>query len=220
MAAILVAHSDERRAAQLATDLGQAGFACDVVATGDDAVAAVATAHHDLLLLDLALSGDGFWVLTRLRASGNDIPVIILTAEGSATDTVVGLERGADDVLSEPIGADELLARIRARLRPEPVGRVGAGTLRHGRLTLDLVTRRASSAHREASLSARESALLETFLRRPGRVLSREELLAHVWGYDFDPGSNVVDVYVRYLRIKLGASTIRTVRGAGYRLGD
>jgi DNA-binding response OmpR family regulator len=132
------------------------------------------------------------------------------------TDTVAGLEGGADDYMPKPFRFEELLARIRLRLRVEPAGEVTV--LSHGDLSLDLRTRRATAAGVEVDLSAREFALAEAFLRNPGQVLSREQLLSRVWGYDFDPGSNVVDVYVRYLRNKLGAERFVTVRGMGYRL--
>ena len=129
---------------------------------------------------------------------------------------MAGLEGGADDYMAKPFRFEELLARIRARLRQEPGG--GETVLQHAGLSLDLHTRRAEVEGRTVDLSAREFALAEVFLRHPGHVLSREQLLSRVWGYDFDPGSNVVDVYVRYLRKKLGSERIETVRGMGYRL--
>ena len=144
-----------------------------------------------------------------------------MTARDSVTDTVAGLEGGADDYMAKPFRFEELLARVRLRLRT--VGDSGddgvsATVLRQGGVELDLRSRRARVGEREVELSAREFALAETFLRNAGQVLSREQLLSNVWGYDFDPGSNVVDVYVRYLRRKLGAELIETVRGMGYRL--
>jgi DNA-binding response OmpR family regulator len=142
--------------------------------------------------------------------------VIILTARDSVADTVSGLESGADDYVPKPFRFEELLARVRVRLReqraPEPT------MLRAGDTALDLRTRRVSIGERSVELTAREFALAETFFRHPGQVLSREQLLSHVWGYDYDPGSNVVDVYVGYLRKKLGEGRIVTVRGMGYRL--
>ena len=173
---------------------------------------------HDLLVLDVGLPlMDGFAVLRRLREGRNAIPVIILTARDSVTDTVAGLEGGADDYMAKPFRFEELLARIRLRLKTDT--RAPESTvLRYGDLALDLRSRRAAVGSRTVELSAREFALAEMFLRNPGQVLSREQLLSHVWGYDFDPGSNVVDVYVRYLRKKLGADRIETMRGAGYRL--
>lgn len=189
-----------------------------VVADGASAYDHAMSGGHDLLVLDVGLPlMDGFAVLRRLREARNRIPVIILTARDSVGDTVAGLEGGADDYMAKPFRFEELLARIRLRLRSEQ--RAPETTvLRYGDLALDLRTRRAAVAARTVELSAREFALIETFLRNPGQVLSREQLLSHVWGYDFDPGSNVVDVYVRYLRKKLGAGRIETMRGVGYRL--
>lgn len=161
---------------------------------------------------------DGFAVLRRLREDGNAIPVIILTARSSVTDTVAGLEGGADDYLAKPFRFEELVARIRRRLRddrsPESL------VLTCGGLTLDLRSRQATVSGRTVDLSAREFALAEMLLRHAGQVLSREQLLDHVWGYDFDPSSNVVDVYIRHLRRKLGPDRITTLRRMGYRLED
>jgi len=156
-------------------------------------------------------------VLDALREQGSTMPVIILTARDSVTDTVAGLEGGADDYMAKPFRFEELLARVRLRLRagestPEVSVLVTDG------VSLDLRTRRAKVGDRTIDLTAREFVLLELFLRHPGQVLSREQILSHVWGYDFDPGSNIVDVYVRTLRRKLGAELIGTVRGMGYRL--
>src|SRR5690554_672334 len=170
-----------------------------------------------LLVLDIGLPDmDGFTVLKRLREAGSTIPVIIRTARTSVTDTVAGLEGGADDYMPKPFRFEELLARVRLRLRTEAT--TDTGVVTHGGVTLDLRSRRVRVGDRETDLSAREFALAETFLRNPGQVLSREQLLSAAWGMDFDPGSNVVDVYVRYLRKKLGADRIETVRGMGYRL--
>jgi DNA-binding response OmpR family regulator len=153
-----------------------------------------------------------------MRHAHSALPVVILTARDSLTDTLAGLQGGADDYMSKPFRFEELLARIRLRLRDDRAPE--ATVLTCGDLSLDLRTRRAGVEGRTIDLSAREFALAETFLRHPGQVLSREQLLSHVWGYDFDPGSNVVDVYVRYLRRKLGAARFETVRGMGYRLVD
>ncbi len=155
---------------------------------------------------------DGFTVLRRLREARSTIPIIVLTARDAVTDTVAGLEGGADDYVAKPFRFDELLARVRLRLRPSD--RIPEVTvLRSGGLALDLRTRRADVDGRTVELSAREFALAESFLRNPGQVLSREQLLSQVWGYDFDPGSNIVEVYVRYLRHKVGRERIATVRG-------
>lgn len=222
MSQILIAEDEARIASFVAKGLRAAGFAPTVVGTGHEAFDLARTGEFDLLVLDLGLPDqDGLTVLRRLREQRVDLPVIILTARSSVTDTVAGLEGGADDYMPKPFRFEELLARIRLRLRPE--GSQGSGNvtvLTHGGLSLDLRSRRARVGEREIDLSAREFALAEAFLRHPGQVLSREQLLSSVWGYDFDPGSNVVDVYVRYLRNKVGAARVATVRGMGYRLVD
>ncbi|HET9658037.1 MAG TPA: response regulator transcription factor [Kineosporiaceae bacterium] len=215
---ILVAEDEVRISSFVEKGLRAAGFHPTVVDDGAEAYSYAMSGAFDLLILDLGLPlTDGFTVLRRLRESRNQIPVIILTARSSVTDTVAGLEGGADDYMAKPFRFEELLARIRLRLRSD--GRSPELTvLRCGELALDLRTRRATVDGRTVDLSSREFALAEMFLRHAGQVLSREQLLSHVWGYDFDPGSNVVDVYVRYLRRKLGRDRIETVRGAGYRL--
>lgn len=159
---------------------------------------------------------DGLEILRILREDGKRVPVIILSARDKVRDRVVGLERGADDYVPKPFQFEELLARVRVRLRG--TGQTEATVLKAGAAALDLRTRRARTGDRTVDLSAREFALAEVFFRHPGQVLSREQLLSHVWGYDFDPGSNVVDVYVGYLRKKLGKDLITSVRGMGYRL--
>jgi DNA-binding response OmpR family regulator len=159
---------------------------------------------------------DGHDVLSELRGRGERMPVIILTARSGVDDTVAGLEEGADDYVTKPFRFEELLARIKVRLR-DP-GSAEPTKLSAGEVVLDLLTRKAQVGDREVELSAREFILAETLLRHPGQVLSRQQLLSNVWGYDFDGGSNVVDVYVGYLRKKLGTDLIETVRGMGYRL--
>ena len=217
-ARILVAEDDSRISAFVEKGLRANGFATTVVSDGRAALDLAATGEFDLLVLDIGLPLlDGFQVLSRLREGKDRLPVIILTARDSVSDTVAGLEGGADDYMAKPFRFEELLARIRARLRQDRGGG-GETVLQHGALSLDLHTRRAEVEGRTVDLSAREFALAEVFLRHPGHVLSREQLLSRVWGYDFDPGSNVVDVYVRYLRKKLGSERIETVRGMGYRL--
>lgn len=218
MSQILIVEDEERIAAFLSKGLRSAGYSPTCASTGADAVDLAYTGEFDLLVLDIGLPDrDGFDVLAEIRGRGVDVPVIILTARSSVTDTVAGLENGADDYMPKPFRFEELLARVRLRLRAEPTGDTTT-VLSHGGLTLDLRTRRAVVAGHAVDLSAREFTLAETFLRSPGQVLSREQLLSRVWGYDFDPGSNVVDVYVRYLRKKLGANRFETVRGMGYRL--
>jgi DNA-binding response OmpR family regulator len=150
-----------------------------------------------------------------VRERGERLPVIVLTARDDPEDVVAGLDAGASDYVVKPFKLEELLARVRVQLRSG--GSAEPTRLEAGGITLDLRTRRATRAGRSMDLTAREFTMLETFMRHAGQVLSREQLLASVWGYDFDPGSNVVEVYVRYLRRKLGPESIETVRGMGYR---
>ena len=217
MTRILIAEDEERITSFLERGLRANGFTTHVVQTGPDALAMARDGDFDLMILDLGLPGlDGQDVLRQLRQRGENIPVVILTARDTIEETVAGFEGGADDYVTKPFRFDELLARVRARLRTEPTAEMTV--LRAGDVTLDLRTRRASVNGRTVELTAREFALTETLMRHPGQVLSREQLLSHVWGYDFAPESNVVDVYVRYLRRKLGPGVISTVRGMGYRL--
>ncbi len=217
MTRILIVEDEERIVSFLEKGLRASGYTTVAVGTGPDAVALGRDDAFDLLILDLGLPGmDGHEVLRTLRARGDRMPVIILTARDSVEDTVAGLERGADDYMTKPFRFEELLARVRLRLRDDAAPETNV--LSAGIVSLDLRSRRASVGDRVVELTAREFALLETFLRHAGQVLSREQLLSHVWGYDFDPGSNVVDVYVRYLRRKLGSDVVQTVRGMGYRL--
>jgi DNA-binding response OmpR family regulator len=215
---ILIAEDEERIAQFVRKGLKAHGFQPTVVSDGASALAHAMSGGYDLMVLDIGLPLlDGFTVLQRLRDVGSTLPVVILTARDSLSDRVAGLEGGADDYMSKPFGFDELLARIKLRLRRATGEAAASDRLEHGDVGLDLRTRTATAAGREVELSAREFALAEVFLQHPGQVMSREQLLSRVWGYDFDPGSNVVDVYVRYLRKKLGADRIETVRGAGYR---
>jgi DNA-binding response OmpR family regulator len=217
MTRILIAEDEERIVSFLEKGLRSSGYTTVAVGTGPDALALARDDSFDLLLLDLGLPGmDGQAVLQAMRSRGEHMPVIILTAREGVDDTVAGLEGGANDYMTKPFRFEELLARVRLRLRdglaPE------ATILEAGGVRLDLRARRASVGDRLVELTAREFALTEVLLRHPGQVLSREQLLSRVWGYDFDPGSNVVDVYIRYLRRKLGPDVIETVRGMGYRL--
>jgi len=217
LAAILIAEDEPRIAAFVSKGLTANGFSTVVVDNGVDAAALARDDEFALLILDLGLPGkNGMSVLAEIRQRGERMPVLILTARGEIDATIAGFETGADDYMTKPFRFEELLARVRARLRgdrfEEPT------LLRAGDIVLDLRTRRVTSAGRTVELTAREFALAETFLRHPDQVLSRQQLLSAVWGYDFDPGSNVVDVYVRYLRRKLGASVIETIRNMGYRL--
>ena len=219
MTRILIAEDEERIVSFLQKGLRASGYSTVAVDTGPDAVALARDDAFDLLVLDLGLPGlDGQEVLRRIRERGERMPVIILSARDGVEDTVAGLEQGADDYMTKPFRFEELLARIRLRMRSDPLP--DTAVLSAGGVSLDLRSRRVSIGSRNEELTAREFALLEVFLRHAGQVLSREQLLSHVWGYDFDPGSNVVDVYVRYLRRKLGDDVIQTVRGMGYRLAS
>ena len=218
MASVLIADDEARISGFIDKGLRAAGFATRVATTGTEALELALTDEFDLLVLDINMPGmDGFEVLERLRGSGSKMPVIMLTARVELHDTVAGLEGGADDYLGKPFRFDELLARIRLRMRRDDDAATGT-ELSHRDLTLDIRTRTASVGGASVELSAREFALAEELVRHAGQVLSREQLLSRVWGYDFDPGSNVADVYVGYLRQKLGADRIETVRGVGYRL--
>ena len=217
MTAILIAEDEQRISSFVTKGLRSAGFETTAVGDGRDALSHALTGRYDLVLLDVGLPGlDGFQVLEKLRSSNEELPVIMLTARTSTADTVAGLTGGADDYIPKPFRFDELLARVQLRIRRHDPA--GATVISYGGLTLDLRTRRALVDGRQIVLSAREFALAEELLRHPDQVLSREHLLSRVWGFDFDPGSNVVDVYIRYLRAKLGADRIETVRGTGYRL--
>jgi DNA-binding response OmpR family regulator len=214
---LLIVEDEDRIAAFLVKGLRAHGYAVTLARTGRDGLRLAGELEPDGVILDLGLPDiDGVEVLRRLRSRRSAMPVLVLTARDQVRDKVQGLDLGADDYLTKPFAFDELLARLRARLRPRDAAE--ASVLRAGAVSLDLHSRRARVGDREVDLTAREFALLETFLRHPGQVLSREQVLSRVWGLDFDPESNVVDVYVRYLRRKLGGEVIETVRGMGYRL--
>ena len=219
MSRVLIAEDEPRIASFVEKGLTANGFTVTVVGDGVSAYDYALTGGFDIMVLDIGLPGmDGFEVLRKLRAVSTITGMVAPSARDSVQDTVAGLEGGADDYMPKPFRFEELLARVRLRLATDRSQELTV--LSYGGLQLDLRTRRAQVDGRTVDLSAREFALAETFLRHPGQVLSREQLLSHVWGYDFDPGSNVVDVYVRYLRRKLGPERIMTVRGMGYRLDD
>jgi len=214
---ILVVEDEERIAHFLQKGLRSNGYAVSVAPNGQEALAFIRSGEFDLMILDVGLPDiDGFEVLQRLRARNRQIPVIVLTARDSVSDRVAGLEGGADDYVTKPFSFEELLARVRVQLRADRTPE--ETVLQSGDTVLDLRTRRLTVGDHTVELSAREFSMAELFFRHPGQVLSREQLLSNVWGYDYDPGSNVVDVYVGYLRKKLGRGTIKTIRGMGYRL--
>ena len=218
MARILIVEDEDRIASFVRKGLNANGFTSTVVDRAGAAIDYALTGNFDLMVLDLGLpDADGFTVLRRLREEGSRLPIIILTARDSVRDTVTGLETGADDYMTKPFRFEELLARIRLRMRS--AHNAETTVLHAGDLALDLRTRRASTPEATVDLTAREFALLELFLRHPGQVLSRQQILSNVWGYDYGPGANVVDVFIRALRKKIGAHRIETLRGMGYRLG-
>jgi len=216
MSHVLIVEDEERIAAFVDKGLRAGGFTTVIAPTGEQALQALLSESFDLVILDVGLPGiDGFEVLRELRSRDPAIQVVMLTARDAVDDTVRGLEIGADDYITKPFRFEELLARIRARLRGDRAAT--STTLEAGDSVLDLRTRRLTVEGRNVELTAREFTLAEAFLEHPGQVLSREQLLSRVWGFDYDPGSNVVDVYVGYLRKKMGNDRIVTVRGMGYR---
>jgi DNA-binding response OmpR family regulator len=213
---ILIAEDDPHVASFVEKGLRASGFSTFLADTGERAQDLALTDEFDLMILDMGLPDrSGFHVLQEIRARGKTLPILVLTGR-SERDAVVCLEAGADDYMPKPFAFEELLARIRTRLRT--AGTQETHVLSAGDVRLDLRTRRASVDERTVDLTAREFLLLETLLRHADQVLSREQLLSHVWGYDFDPTTNLVNVYVNSLRKKLGAEVIETVRGVGYRL--
>ncbi|MFD1718310.1 response regulator transcription factor [Georgenia deserti] len=217
MSRILIAEDDHGIVSFVQKGLRSAGYTTVVAEDGQTALLMARVGEFDMIILDIGLPlMDGFTVLERLREEGVATPVIVLTARDSVTDRVHGLEGGANDYMTKPFQFAELLARIRLRLEDQPSAT--ASVLRAAGMTLDLRTRQVEVDGRAVDLSGREFALLEVFMRHEGQLLSREQILGHVWGYDFDPASNVVDVYVRALRRKIGADRVQTMRGSGYRL--
>ncbi|MDJ0592436.1 MAG: response regulator transcription factor [Pleurocapsa sp. MO_226.B13] len=221
MSRILIAEDEPRIAAFIEKGLKAKGYTTAIAETGTEVIDMVLSGDFDLLLLDLGLPvKDGLTVLEELRGQGATLSIIILTARDDIRCKVAGLEGGADDYVTKPFSFEELLARVRLRLRShqQPSQSRETEELRVDDLLLNLRTRKVQIEQKEIELPAREFILLETFMRHSGQVMSREQLLDHVWGYDYDPGSNIVDVYVGYLRKKIGSNLIETVRGMGYRL--
>jgi DNA-binding response OmpR family regulator len=212
---LLVVEDEDRVASFLGKGLRAHGYAVEWVRSGQDALGRAMDPGISLVILDLGLPDlDGLDVLAAMRERGSQVPVLVLSARGRVNDRVRGLNLGADDYLGKPFAFEELLARVRANLRPRTAP---ASVVRFDGIGIDLVRREVTIAGRTVALSAREFALLRVFLGHPGQVLSRQELLSMAWGMDFDPQTNVVDVYVGYLRRKLGESLIQTARGSGYR---
>ena len=216
---VLVVEDETKMAALLRRGLVEEGHAADVAGQGEQAVWLAEAHPYDAIVLDVMLPGiGGFETCRRLRNAGVWTPVLMLTARDAVDDRVAGLDAGADDYLTKPFSLAELLARLRALVRRGDVER--PTELVVGDLRLDPAARRVWRDGTEVQLSPKEFALLETFMRRPGQVLSRLQLLEHAWDFAYDNRSNVVDVYVRYLRQKLGRDSVETVRGAGYRLAS
>lgn len=216
---ILIAEDESRIAAFIEKGLRSHGFTTSIASDAESATQMALGSGFDLLILDIGLPGkNGFEVLLELRGQGENFPVIILTARDDIQDKVTGFEAGADDYLTKPFRFEELLLRIKARLRNRENHATDEMVLKMGDVVLDLRSRKVKVGTETVDLPAREFTLAETFFRHPGQVLSREQLLDRVWGYDYDPVSNIVDVYVGYLRKKLGSDLIETVRGMGYRL--
>ncbi len=220
---VLVVEDQEKLASLIQKGLRKEGMAADVARAGEDALWMAAATAYDAIVLDVMLPGvDGFDVCRRLRADGVGSPILMLTARDAVRDRVAGLDAGADDYLIKPFSFAELLARLRALVRRGSGDR--APELRVGGLRLDPATHRAWRDDEEIELSPKELSLLETFMRRPGEVLSRFALLEHAWDGEYENRSNIVDSYVRFLRRKIdrpfGVESIETVRGAGYRLRE
>jgi two-component system, OmpR family, response regulator len=218
---ILVVEDEVKMAALIRRGLREEGMSVDVAERGEDALWMAGSTDYDAIVLDVMLPGiDGFETCRRIRGDGVWSPVLMLTARDAVEDRVAGLDGGADDYLTKPFSFAELLARLRALARRGPVER--PVLLEAGDLRLDPATRRVWRGETEISLTTKEFSLLEAFMRRPGEVLSRYQLLEHAWDYDYENRSNVVDVYVRYLRKKIDRpfdrDSIETVRGTGYRL--
>jgi DNA-binding response OmpR family regulator len=220
---ILLVEDETRLGRAVRRLLVEEGHAVDYVQTGEEALAQADAETYDLVLLDVMLPGiDGFAVARKLRASGSTAPLLMLTARDSVPDRVEGLDSGADDYLVKPFALEELLARVRAMGRRTEMNRLIEGVLRYEDLELDLRTRQARRGGRSLDLTTREFTLLETLMRNPGQVLTRSQLLDRVWDMSAEVESNIVDIYIYYLRNKIDRGfdrkLIKTVRGAGYAL--
>jgi two-component system, OmpR family, response regulator len=218
---VLVVEDEVKMAALIRRGLSEQGLAVDVAGSGEEALPLAHATTYDAIVLDVILPGiDGFETCRRLRVEGVWSPVLMLTARDALEDRIAGLDGGADDYLTKPFSFAELLARLRALIRRGQAERPSVVTV--GDLRLDPATRQVWRGEEEVGLSAKEFALLETFMRNPGHVLTRTQLLEQAWEYDYAHRSNVIEVYIRYLRLKIdipfGVSSLETIRGAGYRL--
>ncbi len=219
MSRILIAEDDTGIAEFIARGLESEGYTCDVADNGPVAFGMARSGNYQLMILDLGLPNmDGADVLEQLRSLGTTLPIIVLTARTGLTDRIRSLEGGANDYMPKPFQFAELLARVRLRLHDSTDAGANTSRLEHKGMVLDLKAHRVLIDAKWRDLSRRELGLLETLMRHPGQILSRAQLLSQVWGMDFDPGSNVVDVYIRTLRKKIGAERVETIRGSGYRL--
>ncbi|MEM6445410.1 MAG: response regulator transcription factor [Cyanobacteria bacterium J06642_2] len=219
---ILIAEDEPKIAAFIEKGLRANGFVTTATATASEAIQMASSDDFDLLILDIGLpDGNGLDVLEQLRGQGDRLPTIILSAYDELDRKIIGLEAGANDYVTKPFRFEELLARVRVQLRDRQdtcsAPEQSSTALEVGGIELNLLTRQVAVGDRQVELSAREFTLVEVFMRHPGQVMSRQQLLDRVWGYDFDPGSNVVDAHIRNLRRKLGGDCIETVRGLGYR---
>ena len=220
---ILVVEDDRKILSFVQKGLKEQGFTVETSSDGDEAFLLATTRSYDAILLDIMLPGrDGLSVLKGLRDGKNTVPVILLTARSALDERVQGLDLGADDYLTKPFYMEELIARVHAVVRRHSGEQLSV--LQAGDVTVHLITREVKRGAESIELTAREFSLLELLIRSPGRVFTRTQLLEHVWGYDFDPETNVVDVYIRRVRSKIdgddGPSRIKTVRGVGYKVGD
>ena len=223
MQRILLAEDSSRIASFIVKGLTAHGYKVDHVSDGAEVLPRLIGKSYELLILDLGLPNrEGLSILDELRGTGNQLPVLVLTARDSVETTVASFQGGADDYMSKPFSFDELLVRVQARVKrrtAEDLGVEPNSVISHGKISLNVLTRKVSVDEVTHDLTSREFVMLELFLRNPGQVISREQLLDRVWGYDYDPGSNIVDVYIRYLRKKIGTDSISTIRGLGYKLG-
>ncbi|MEI6085229.1 MAG: response regulator transcription factor [Verrucomicrobiota bacterium] len=220
---VLVVEDDRKTASFISKALKGEGFATDILSDGDQALTALTTTAFDAVVLDIMLPGrDGLSVVRQLRARGNHTPVLLLSARGQVNERVEGLDAGADDYLAKPFALDELLARVRAMMRRSEGST--SSVLRLADLRLDTTTRTAHRGERAIELTTREYRLLEMLMRSPGRICGRMLIIEKVWDYDFDPGSNIVDVYIRRLRGKIDdgfdLKLLHSVRGVGYVMKD